>query len=371
MDDPHGLMVSLITLGDPRTLTGGYLYHQRMAALAPRFGATVRFVSVPAAPYPLPVAAGPWVLGQVARQHPDVLLLDSIAAAYLGPWLPLRRPRVPVAAILHQPPGGIDHPPVRTVTQAVLDRWAYRPAVRLMAASAALADDLAAAGLPRDRLTVVPPGRDVAPSPGPPPGDLRRGRRTALLSVGNWVARKGLLDLLEAVSRLPDDAATLHLVGDRDTEPGYAARVRARLAAPDLTGRVVVHGPLPIAAVAAFYSAADVFALASSREPYGTVYGEAMAFGLPVVGYAAGNLPHLARAGEEGLVVPPGDVTALAAALRRVTDDDELRTRLGAAAARRAATFPTWEESAALLFAELRSVVRDSARPGTGGGGQR
>jgi glycosyltransferase involved in cell wall biosynthesis len=73
--------------------------------------------------------------------------------------------------------------------------------------------------------------------------------------------------------------------------------VRARLSAADLAGRVVVHGPLPVAQVAAYYAAADAFVLASSREPYGTVYGEAMAAGLPVVGYAAGNLPHLARDG--------------------------------------------------------------------------
>jgi glycosyltransferase involved in cell wall biosynthesis len=370
VDDAHVLMVSLVTLGDPGTLTGGYLYHQRIAALAPRFDALVRFVSVPAAPFPLPVAAGPWVLRRLTRQRPDVLLLDSIAAGYLGPWLPARHPRTPVVAILHQPPGGIDHGPVRTATQAVLDRWAYRGASRLLAASAALADDLETAGLSRGRLRVVPPGRDVAPSPGRPPGDLRLGRRAALLSVGNWVARKGLLDLLDAVSRLPDEAVTLHLVGDPDAEPGYAARVRARLAASDLAGRVVVHGPLPVPQVAAFYAAADAFALASSREPYGTVYGEAMAAGLPVVGYAAGNLPHLARDGVEGLVVPPGDVAALTGALRRIVDDEALRARLGEAAARRATTFPTWDDTATRLFDELRAVV-ESARPGTSRGGQR
>ncbi|MCW2702023.1 MAG: glycosyl transferase group 1, partial [Blastococcus sp.] len=165
VDDAHVLMVSRVTLGDPGTLTGGYLYHQRIAALAPRFAAHVRFVSVPAAPFPLPVATGPLVLRRLARQHPDVLLLDSIAAGYLGPWLPPRRSRIPVVAVLHQPPGGIDHGRVRTATQALLDRWAYRTASPLSAASAALADDLAAAGLPRARLRVVPPGRDVAPSP--------------------------------------------------------------------------------------------------------------------------------------------------------------------------------------------------------------
>jgi glycosyltransferase involved in cell wall biosynthesis len=213
----------------------------------------------------------------------------------------------------------------------------------------------------------MPPGRDVAPSAGNPPGDLRRGRRMALLSVGNWVARKGLLDLLEAVSMLPEEAVTLHLVGDPDAEPRYAVAVRARLAAPDLAGRAVVHGPRSVAEVAALYAAADAFALASSREPYGTVYGEAMAAGLPVVGYAAGNLPHLARDGEECLAVPPGDVPGLAAALRRLVDDEALRARLGAAAARRADTFPTWEETAAALFAELRALA-GPARGAAGGG---
>ena len=138
-----------------------------------------------------------------------------------------------------------------------------------------------------------------------------------------------------------------------------------------MAGRVLVHGPLPVAQVAALYAAADVFALASSREPYGTVYGEAMAAGLPVVGYAAGNLPHLARDGEEGLVVPLGDVAALTAALRRIVEYAALRARLGEAAARRATTFPTWEDTAAQLFGEVRIIVEEATRPDTSGSGQR
>jgi glycosyltransferase involved in cell wall biosynthesis len=190
-----------------------------------------------------------------------------------------------------------------------------------------------------------------------PDHDLRAGRAAAVLSVGNWVARKGLLDVLDAVAQLPAGAVTLHLVGDPEAEPRYAANVRQRLAAPDLANRVVVHGPLSIAEVAALYATADVFVLASRHEPYGTVYGEAMAAGLPVVGWAAGNLPHLARDGVDGLVVPVGDVPCLVDALRRMADDPALRAQLGANAKQRAAQFPTWEESAKLLFDELRAVV--------------
>jgi glycosyltransferase involved in cell wall biosynthesis len=112
--------------------------------------------------------------------------------------------------------------------------------------------------------------------------------------------------------------------------------------------------------VAALYHAADVFVLPSIREPYGTVYGEAMAAGLPVVGWAAGNLPHLARHGVEGMAVPAGDRPALTAALRSLAFDEPLRHRMAAAAAARAANLPTWDDTAGMLFAELRAVTAET-----------
>jgi glycosyltransferase involved in cell wall biosynthesis len=203
---------------------------------------------------------------------------------------------------------------------------------------------------------VVEPGSDL-PIDGSARRDLRLGRRIALLSVANWLPNKGILELLEAVATLPPCAATLHLVGDDRADPTYTARVRARLARPDLAERVVVHGPVPLDTVAALYAAADAFVLPSVREPYGTVYGEAMAAGLPVLGWRAGNLPHLAEDGREGLLAPPGDIRALAAALARLADDEPLRRRLGAAARQRALTRPTWDESAALFFAAVREAI--------------
>lgn len=363
VDDPHPLTVSLVTVGDPETMTGGYLYHRRIAERASKHRVRLRFLSFPNWRFPLPALAGPTVLRAVARSRPDVLLLDSIAAAYVGPWLSRRRLGCPLVGMLHQPPGGIDHGRLRTWPQSLLDRRAYRFAARLLVASDDLAEVMRRTGVPERLLRVVPPGRDPTCAAAAPCGDLRAGRRAAVLSVGNWVARKGLLDLLEAVAHLPPDAVTLHLVGDTSADSGYSARVRARLAGSDLADRVVVHGVRTPAEVAGLYRAADVFALASTREPYGTVYGEAMAAGLPVVGWAAGNLPHLARDGVDGLVVPPGDGAGLASALRRLALDDALRRRMGTAAAHRAAQFPTWDETARRLFDELRSVV---GAPATG-----
>jgi glycosyltransferase involved in cell wall biosynthesis len=349
------LAISLVTLGDPDQLTGGYLYHRRMAELAPAHDAEIRFVSFPDLPFPIPVGWSSAVLR--SAWGADVVVLDSIATAFAGPRLVFGPPPVPLAVLTHQPLGGIDHGHLRRRLQSGLDRLAYWRAEVVVAASAALSDNLVAQGIARRRLIVVPPGKDVDELPAGPVPELRSGRRAALLCVGNWVERKGILPLLDAFARLPAGAATLHLVGRDDADAGYARRVRARLARPDLAGRVVVHGAVSRAEAAALYGGADIFVLPATREPYGTVYGEAMAAGLPVVGWRAGNLAHLATDGREGLLAEPGDEAGLAVALLRLVDDEAYRQQMGRAARRRAESFPTWAESAAVLFGALRDLA--------------
>jgi glycosyltransferase involved in cell wall biosynthesis len=354
------LTIALLTLGDPGRLTGGYLYHRRMADVAERHDARVLFGSFPDRLFPLPALRASTVVREARTGGADVVLVDSIAACYLAPWLATHRLGLPLAASIHQTPGGIDHGRLRTGIQAPLDLAVYRRACRLLVASDALAETFLRSGFPRRRVRVVAPGRDVAGSQVPPPAseDLRDGRSAALLFVGNWVPRKGLLTVLEAVAALPSDTVVLHVVGDDSADQAYAERVRARLARSDLIGRVRVHGPVSKERVAAFYRDADVFVLPSLREPYGTVYGEAMAAGLPVVGWRAGNLPHLATDGVEGLLLQPDDIHGLSRALHRLATDDAYRRQLAAAAARRAASFPTWAQTAERFFNELHGISR-------------
>jgi glycosyltransferase involved in cell wall biosynthesis len=352
------LTIGLLTLGDPGRLTGGYLYHRRMAEVAGDHDSRIVFGSFPTYPFPLPALRAAMVVRSARRAGTEVVLVDSIAAAYLAPWLATHRLDLPLAASIHQPPGGIDFGPVRTTAQALLDRVTYRRARRLLVASAALAEVFRAEEFSDRQITVVPPGRDVAAVPVESIADLREGRRSALLFVGNWVPRKGLLDLLDAVAALPPETGLLHVVGDTTADPEYAKRVRTRLAASDLAGRVRVHGPVSKEHVAAFYRDADVFVLPSLREPYGTVYGEAMAAGLPVVGWRAGNLPHLATNGREGLLLEPGDVTGLSRALHRLATDEEYRHHMASAAARRAESFPTWAQTAERFFAQMHEIAQ-------------
>src|SRR6266487_1494851 len=126
------LLAVLLTLGDPGKLTGGYLYHRRLAELAPEHAARLEFASVPELPFPLAIAQGRGIIRNLADSGAELIVLDSIAAAFVGPWLTRREPPLPMVGMLHQPPGGIDHGPVRTLVQARLDRMAYRRARRLL-----------------------------------------------------------------------------------------------------------------------------------------------------------------------------------------------------------------------------------------------
>src|SRR5947199_5469923 len=69
------LVAALLTLGDPGRLTGGYLYHRRMAEAAPRHAARIEFVSFPERPFPLALLDAPRVLGRARTQGAQVLVL--------------------------------------------------------------------------------------------------------------------------------------------------------------------------------------------------------------------------------------------------------------------------------------------------------
>jgi glycosyltransferase involved in cell wall biosynthesis len=323
----------------------------------------IEFVSVPDLPLAWAMMSGPLWLRLPALEHADALVLDSIAAAPAAPWL--ARLRMPIIGMLHQPLGGMDKGRLGRSLRAPFDRWAYQRAELLMVASEWLAEQLAAADIPRSLLLVVPPGKDPAAAVAGLTDDdteaaraeLRDHRRMAALCVANWLPRKGILELLEAVARLPNDLVTLHLVGETATPGPYPARIRRRLTHPDLSGRVVVHGLIAAAAVASMYRSVDAFVLPSFEEPYGTVWGEAMAAGLPVVGWHAGNLPFLADHEREGLLAPVGDVLALSRVLERMALERELRTAMGHAARERAASRPTWDDTADLFFSALARVL--------------
>jgi glycosyltransferase involved in cell wall biosynthesis len=356
VNDPEvvtDLHLSLVTLGDPNRQTGGYRYHRLMADAAPSHRAEIRFASIPDVAWPAGLAAAASTVREVTDRS-DAILLDSIAAAPAAPWL--RRVRVPIVAVVHQRPGGVGHASIRAGVQGALDRAAYRRATGAIVAAESLVDELRRAGVPSERIRVVQPGCDLPVEPGPPL-DLRRGRGVGVLCVANWSPTKGIMELLEAFATLPEDAATLWLVGSQDVDRAYTGRVRRRARSPDLSHRVVAPGAQPIERVGRLYRSADAFAMCSTVDAYGTAWAEAIRAGLPVIGWRAANLPRLAANERVGLMPEPGDTRGLADALRTIATDAAVRGRLAAGARRRAHRLPTWRRSAERFFAAVRELL--------------
>jgi glycosyltransferase involved in cell wall biosynthesis len=199
-------------------------------------------------------------------------------------------------------------------TDAELARRArplFRPLVRrarlVLAASEALA--AAARELGARDVRVVPAGVELPERVGPPDEPPH------VLYAGRLSEEKGVLELVEAAHGLP-----LVVVGDGP-----------------LRGRVPgAVGFVPPALVGAYVERAAVVACPSRREGYGVVARQAMAHGRPVVATAVGGLADAVVDGVTGLLVPPGQVPALRAALVRLLEDETLRSELGAAARRHA-----------------------------------
>jgi len=202
-------------------------------------------------------------------------------------------------------------------------RLILRHATAIVAYGTATRRHLATWGVPMDKVfagTQVVPAAQL-PSPATDRAGLGVADKRVVLSVNYLVPRKGLDVLIRAFRKVagPDDV--LALVGSGPEE----AALR-RLAEGD--HRILLPGYRDGADKTAWYAAADLFAFPTLHDPWGLVVNEAMAFGLPIIATdAAGCVPDLVQS--NGLVVPAGDVNALAAALQQLLADEPLRREMG------------------------------------------
>jgi glycosyltransferase involved in cell wall biosynthesis len=157
-------------------------------------------------------------------------------------------------------------------------------------------------------------------------------RECAILTLGVLGERKGTYDILRAVPLVLDQCpgAEFWLGGDGDVEG-----VRAAIAAAPWGTRVRLPGWVEGAEKAGYLARAGVFLLPSYAEGLPVAVLEAMAHGLAVITTPVGGIPDAVVDGETGIMVPPGDVPAIARACVSLLRDADLRARLGACARRR------------------------------------
>ncbi len=329
--------------GDLGTPTGGYAYDRRIIAELRDLGWRPEILNLGDGfprPNALTRAAAKAHLSDVPKGRP--IVIDGLAFGVLPEAGESLRASHPLIALVHHP---LALETGLTVQEADAMRTSERAALAcarsIVVTSPATGRLLVGEyGVSADRITVVEPGTDRpalarAVADGP----------VALLAVGAVVPRKGYDVLVAALAALTELPWRLTIAGDTGRDVAAALRLVDDIAAHGLSDRITLSGAVSAERLAGLYANADLFVLPSRHEGYGMAFAEALAHGLPVVGTTAGAIPETVPA-EAGMLVPPGDAAALAAALQRLIENKAERSRLAAGARAVAARLPTWRASA-------------------------
>ena len=302
---------------------------------------------------------GPWFLGS-ARWRIPLSALYLVAAAFRIAWAGIAGRPQPAAREHHRPrqhhaqAGAHGHRPRgRAALRPAHPRLDYAVDVRargelmrrLVRGMFAAAAQIIVLGTEADRTLRAALALPDAPDPGPAERgarsapraaggrDVRRLRtRVHLVFLGDLSARKGVPELLEALA-----SPALAALPWRATLAGGGPvdEFRARAAALGLADRVAFPGWIDQPAASALCASADILVLPSHAEGLAMSVLEGLAHGLAVVATPVGAHAEVIEPEQSGLLVPPGDVAALGAALIRVIGDPALRERLRAGARQR------------------------------------
>lgn len=224
-----------------------------------------------------------------------------------------------------------------------------------------------AAGVPRERVHYLPNAVDTSRFRPPIPGERGAIRlslgwpedRVICLFAGRLSEEKGVLELVEAWSRLPSRTHAHLVIAGPDMSGHHldaGPRARALAARYGIDSSISFLGPRDD--IDRLMRAADILIQPSRYEAFGISVIEAMATGLPVIATAVGGMCDYLSDGANALLCPPGSVDALAAAVERLVRDPELRKELGARA-RRTAEDRFSQEA---IFARLAEIIADTGR---------
>ena len=340
--------LTLACPGDLNTLTGGYIYDKRILAELQALGWAVQVLRLDDR-FP---HVDESIRQDTARQlaavdHRQILVIDGLALGALGAHAKTIRDTRPFVALVHHPlalESGVDPATAKNLHQS--ERHALSYAQHVIVTSQLTRQTLIEQyDVYPENVTVIEPGVDLpdralssCTETHSPANPLR------LLSVGAIVPRKGFDILVNALGMLGELDWHLTIVGDQGRSVACTKELSELIGHLNLSDRIHMTGALPEPALAEQYRCADVFVLASLYEGYGMAYSEALAWGIPVVGTDGGAAAQT-LATPAAKIVPAGNVEALAATLRALMSNPELRSQMRQAALDHALALPSWKDS--------------------------
>ena len=348
-------------IDDPARPSGGNAYDRRICRGLAAIGWSVHEYALPGA-WPRPDAAAYTTLGGVLAGIADgaVVLLDGLIASTAPEVLVPEAHRLRLVVLVHMPlgdgPPGDGAPDHEVADACSQERAVLSAAVAVVTTSTWTRGQLLTRhALRPGQVHVAEPGADAAALA---PGTADGGE---LLCVAAVTPHKGHDVLLAALSTVTDLPWRCVCVGTLNRDPGFTVRLRRQAWEDGIGDRVRFTGPRTGDELDAAYAAADVLVLASRAETYGMVVTEALARGLPVIATAVGGLPEALGRGADGcrpgLLVPPNDPEALAAALRSWLGDADLRQHLRHAAQARRVTLCDWSATTARISRVLAEMA--------------
>jgi glycosyltransferase involved in cell wall biosynthesis len=292
-----------------------------------------------------------------AHRYDIVHIYFSLPTGALIPALPLGDIPVVVSLRGSDVPGYDERNPRLVLAHRILrplTRWIWRRASRVVPVCDSLGE-LARDTLPSLEYSVIGNGVDLDLFRPGTPVVARDPAPVRCLAVGRLIERKGLADVLRAWSLLPRGRYALEIAGGGPQD----SALRALATELGVSADVHFSGPLSRDEIAARCRSADMFVLTPYEEAFGNVFAEAIAAGLPVVASNIGAIPDLVQHAENGILVPPGDASAIARAVRELGDDPARRAEIATRNRGRAESILSWDTAAdryLALYAELMAA---------------
>lgn len=181
--------------------------------------------------------------------------------------------------------------------------------------------------------------------------------RHLLLHVGRMVPRKGIDNILMAMSHLEDTNARLLIIGGTENESEEWNRLKNIVRETGIKDKVQFLGQLNGSVLRSYYSAADLFLTTPWYEPFGITPLEAMACGTPVVGADVGGIKYSVLHGKTGWLLPPKTPIMLAKAVNNLLRRRQLLNEMGAQAHYRAHHYFTWQKVGEQIMKTYQEVI--------------
>ncbi len=346
--------IGVTIYGTLSTRSGGFRYDRQLLRQLKMAGHTISVIELPWRWYPrgLVDSALP-AIRRALTVDVDVMIQDELAhPSLIGHNAALS---YPIVSIVHHLRAA-EQRRLAPVYRALEYRY-LRSTTGVICNSTPTQQTVLAAGVPESATMIAPPAGDQFDPTITVEEITQRAHEGPLRIVflGNIIERKGLTTLIQGLAAVDADWK-LTVVG-QSTDTAYYDQVTTLIDRLDLSAQVTMAGELSDDHLRSVLRDSHLLAVPSQYEGFGIVYLEGMSFGLPAIATTAGGATEVVTDGQTGVLVDPGDTTAITTAVRTLAADRTQLAQMGKAARKRYETHPSWAKTASRVETFLKGIV--------------